>query len=76
MAEAVSVSLVQYDMILCNHHRGCAAFFQASPIGCCYSAETRRQAREEGWVVNVKDGWARSSAYRRPRLDFCPKHHP
>jgi len=69
----MSVASIAFDQIDCNSKRGCRAFFQASPVGCCYSTETRRQAREEGWVTGIQQGW--SSARRHlPRLDFCPEH--
>lgn len=69
----MSVSLMQYDEIRCNSARGCSTFFQAVPAACCYSGETRRQAREEGWVTGVQQAW---SSVRRhlPRLDSCPAH--
>jgi hypothetical protein len=70
----VSVSLMQYDEIHCDYHRGCPAFFQAVPIGCCYSGETRRQARDEGWETGVQQSRSPGSRVHLRRLDFCPAH--
>lgn len=68
----MSVSRVQLDRIECDYGRGCPEFYEGDPIGCCYSRETRQQARALGWQVNVQQ--YRSSRLRLPRLDFCPKH--
>lgn len=69
----MSISAIQLDSILCNSKHGCPKWFDATPVGCCYSDETRRQARAEGWVTGVQQAWS-SQTRHLPRLDFCPEH--
>lgn len=69
----MTISAVALDQINCNSRYGCPAFFQAGPIGCCYSAETRRQARAEGWATGIQQRYS-SQTRHLPRLDYCPEH--
>ncbi|ROR95486.1 hypothetical protein EDD28_0039 [Salana multivorans] len=65
----MSVNLVSPNRIECNGDGRwpCRAFFEA-PAGS-YAHEARRDARREGWTVNMPNPYG-----GRRRLDYCPEH--
>jgi hypothetical protein len=66
----MSQNLLMLDVIHCDAD-GCRACYQGSAFS--FAADARREAKAEGWQVNVKDDrW--STRRRKPRLDFCPEH--
>lgn len=63
----MSISLTTPGMLSCDGGRwSCGAIYDAGTLSS--ARETRKDARSEGWEVNVKQRGSRR------RLDYCPNH--
>lgn len=68
-------SLVDHSRIECDGDGRwpCPAFFEAK-YGTEWAHEARREARQNGWQVGIKQNRPPGSRRHLRRLDLCPEH--